>query len=208
MVRRRSGILGWPCPILERKVVFLRRMSDLGEASGIWWEEMGYFRRQFSVVWEKVSYCLETSSILRGECPVWGKKVVICREEKWDFVGDSVLFSGDEGLFGDTISSLLQTSCILAMRRHTLGRTGIFGGENVTVLEKSDTQSNSPAFCVCTPQAPGLLLLAPASSLPSQLWHNKRPSFCSSTQKASSLLHLKPASLLPSAFRHTKNSPF
>ena len=169
---------------------------------------MGYFRRQFSVVWEKVSYCLETSSILRGECPVWGKKVVICREEKWDFVGDSVLFSGDEGLFGDTISSLLQTSCILAMRRHTLGRTGIFGGENVTVLEKSDTQSNSPAFCVCTPQAPGLLLLAPASSLPSQLWHNKRPSFCSSTQKASSLLHLKPASLLPSAFRHTKNSPF
>ena len=94
------------------------------------------------------------------------------------------------------------------MRRRTWGRKVGFGGENVIVLEKSDSKSNTRACCVCAPHAPGLLLFAPASTLPSQFWHSRRPSFGIATQKASSLLDLSPASLLPSGFRHRKNSPF
>ena len=160
------------------------------------------------MLWEKLSYCLERGSTLRGKCPIWGRKSAVCREAKCSLVGGKVLFSGAEVVFGDTISSVLEASCMLAMRRHMFGRKVILVGENVRVLEKRDSKSNSPAFCACAPQAPGLLLLAPASTLPSQFWHNKRPSFCISTQAASSLLDSKPASLLPSAFRHTETSPF
>ena len=107
-------------------------------------------------------------------------------------------------VFADTISYPLEKSCILARKRHILGRKVIACGENGIVLKTCVTESNTPSFRVCAPQAPVLLLFAPASTLPSQFRHNKHPAFRILDQKASSLLPLHPARLLPSGFRHRK----
>ena len=77
--------------MLGRKVVFG------GSECGILRGDVIFCGRTCHVAWRKVN-------TVRRKCRLWGRKCDICREEKWYFVGESVLISGDQVVLVDTMS--------------------------------------------------------------------------------------------------------